>query len=62
MRAKDAYDEVVSIADRRFGPGKYWIRNALGEVLFSLIIVLTITLTASLTTAEDQEGLATVGG
>jgi hypothetical protein len=35
MRAKDAYDEVVSIADRRFGPGKYWIRDALGETLSS---------------------------
>ena len=31
--------------------------SALGEVLFVLIMVLTITLTAKLTTADDREGV-----
>ena len=35
--------------------------SALGEILFSLIMVLTITLTPSLTTAEERERMA-MGG
>jgi hypothetical protein len=35
--------------------------SALGEILFSLIMVLTTTLTPSLTTAEERERAA-MGG
>ncbi|MGA7215259.1 MAG: hypothetical protein WBX20_13725 [Terrimicrobiaceae bacterium] len=31
--------------------------SALGDVLFGLIMVLTMTLTAKLTTADDREGV-----
>jgi hypothetical protein len=36
--------------------------SVLGEILFSLIMVLTITLTPSLTTAEERERMAMGGG
>ena len=39
-----------------------WILQVLGEILFSLIMVLTITLTPSLTTAEERERMAMGGG
>ena len=43
-------------------PGRALSASALGEVLFGLIMVLTITLTARLTTAEDREGVAILLG
>ena len=52
-----AAESEESISVRRFVPRYLDPASRLGEILFGLIMVLTMTLTAGLTVAEGKEGV-----